>query len=132
MFLGYLGIRMGNETRRGTMIKRCPFCWSEDVKRVASRNGDGRSGHIKECRECEKWYWEENDEDAGSLFTHCDTPLLRPSRCYPEVLEVIQSGGSGFPRRRWAEFNHLCAGCPYGHYISRPEARRQEPAEKPV
>jgi hypothetical protein len=102
------------------MSEICPFCWSKNVKRVGPRpkNGASRADrNLLECQDCEKWFWAGTEEEVPTLFLSCQTAYLHPRKCYPEVLEVALSGGSGFPKRRWAEFNHLCADCPNGRYV---------------
>ncbi|MCX6560604.1 MAG: hypothetical protein NTZ26_08815 [Candidatus Aminicenantes bacterium] len=99
------------------MNEECPFCWSRNVKQVGAhpvyRGADNRS-RLMECGDCEKWYWADRQQEAGALFLHCRTTMLHPQRCYEEVREIQQAAGTGFPRRRLAEFNHLCAECPHG------------------
>jgi len=96
------------------MDGRCPFCWSAHVNRVAlfsGRRAAAGSGMLMECRECEKWFLADSGEEVPRLFEICVTPLLRPHRCPEEVREMMNSGGTGFPRRRAAEFNRLCSDC---------------------
>ena len=119
------------------MAKICPFCLGENVKNVGSRSRDGGAGtegHLMECEDCEKWYWAESDEEAATLFSNCETALLHPMRCYPEVLDVVLSGGDGIPRRHWAEFNHVCAECPNGRYVppSGPGSRLNNSARSTI
>jgi len=100
---------------------RCPFCWTLNVKRVDRPLGGTKPeprGALMECEECEKWYWENSREEVAALFTNCQTAILRPDRCYDEAREILFSGGSRFPRRRLAEFNHLCSECPHGRFVS--------------
>jgi hypothetical protein len=101
------------------MGERCPFCWGQNVAPVGtdpdsrSSRGDDR---LVQCQECEKWYWADRQVEVPVLFDHCLTLRLRPGSCYEEVRAIALSGGSGFLRRRIGELNHLCAGCPGGHF----------------
>jgi len=52
------------------------------------------------------------------LFRYCLTSRLQPERCYDEIRAIVLSAGRGFPKRRLAEFNHLCAECPSGRFLS--------------
>jgi hypothetical protein len=65
-----------------------------------------------ECKDCEKWYWEDTGKEVFRLFLICETSLLDPAKCYKEVGDLLQSGKNGLPRRRLAEFNQLCSRCP--------------------
>jgi len=106
------------------MEERCPFCWGRNIKRIRPLDKDGPSGtngHFMECADCEKWYWAKDGVEAPALFMHCETTILHPQRCYDEVREIVLSAGNGFPRRRLAEFNHLCAGCPNGRFVPNPD-----------
>lgn len=97
------------------MGERCPFCWSQNVKKVGAHpkgrlsNGNGR---LRECGDCEKWYWADLQQEAIALFRHCQTTIFYPQHCYEEIREIVLSGGNGFLKCRLAEFNHLCAECP--------------------
>ena len=96
------------------MDERCPLCWSPHVSQVAlfsGRRTDADSPRLMECRECERWYLADSGEEVPRLFEICVTPLLKPHRCPEDVREVMNSGGSAFPRRRAAEFNRLCSDC---------------------
>ena len=96
------------------MDGRCPFCWSQQVSRVAHLTGPREAADSRmllECRECEKWFRADSGEEVPRLFEICVTPLLSPHRCPEEVREIMNSGGSAFPRRRAAEFNRLCSDC---------------------
>jgi hypothetical protein len=64
-----------------------------------------------ECPECEKWYWADSGEEVVRLFEICSTSMIDPKSCLEDVREVLNSGGTGFPRRRTAEFNRLCSDC---------------------
>lgn len=102
------------------MGERCPFCWGQNIKHVGALPKDrpsGTNGHLLECQDCEKWYWARGGAEAAALFMHCGTSFLRPQRCYEEIREIVLSAGNGFPRRRLAEFNHLCAECPNGRFV---------------
>ncbi|MEN6311489.1 MAG: hypothetical protein ABFD80_08130 [Acidobacteriota bacterium] len=64
-----------------------------------------------ECRQCEKWFWADSGEEVARLFEICATSLIQPGFCDEAIREVLNSGGSGFPRRRAAEFNQICSDC---------------------
>ena len=96
------------------MDERCPFCWSRNISRVgtsAGRRGAADSKTLMECQECEKWYWADSGEEVPRLFEICATPLVNPSRCEEDIREILNSGGTGFRRRRAGEFNRLCSDC---------------------
>ena len=102
------------------MGRRCPFCWGRRIKHVGASPKDrlpGTNGHLLECQNCEKWYWSGQGTEATALFMHCVTTVLHPHRCYEEIREIVLSPGNGFPRRRLAEFNHLCAECSSGRFV---------------
>ncbi len=96
------------------MPRRCPFCWSGNV-----RPSGGAAGFrpLAECGDCEKWFWCDSGEEVPRLFTLCATALTRPGRCDETIRGVLNSGGSGFPRRRAAEFNHLCSECRHARFL---------------
>jgi hypothetical protein len=103
----------------------CPFCWGRNVKPVGAHPRPGwpaANGRIWECEDCEKWYWADRREEAPALFMLCETTILHPQRCYPEIRDVRESETAGFLRRRQAEFNHLCSGCPHGRFLPEPKA----------
>jgi len=109
----------------GIMMEMCPFCWGGNIKRIGRHTvgaSDGAYRDIMECEDCERWFWAGTGEEVPTLFMNCETALLHPMKCYPEVLEFALCGGAGLPRRRWAEFNHLCAGCRNGRYVRRQGA----------
>lgn len=103
------------------MDERCPLCWSPDVGQVAlfsGRRAGDDSRRLMECRECERWYLADSGEEVPRLFEICVTPLLKPHRCPEDVREVMNSGGSAFPRRRAAEFNRLCSDCLNSRFLA--------------
>jgi hypothetical protein len=121
--------------KEDSMASICPFCWSRNIKRVGPRSGGDAGGterNLMECEDCEKWFWAGSKEEVSTLFSNCETAILHPGRCYPEVLGVALSGASGFPRRRWAEFNHLCSLCPNGRYVPCPGVFRGQRNAFPV
>jgi len=93
------------------MDERCPFCWSRHITRAGGRLPAG-SRFLMECQECERWYWAHSGEEVPRLFEICATALFNPGRCEEGVQEIMMnSGGTGFPRRRAAEFNRICSDC---------------------
>jgi len=92
------------------------------------------SGRIMECEDCEKWYWAGQRVEVPALFKHCETTILHPHLCYEEVRETVLAAGAGFPRRRLAEFNHLCAECPNGRFLPGRDShqpRHNSPTDAP-
>jgi hypothetical protein len=101
----------------------CPFCWSRNVIPVGHR-GTGLGGpfvsrSLMECADCEKWYWADSGEEVVRLFEICSTSMIDPKSCLEDVREVLNSGGSCFPRRRTAEFNRLCSDCLNARFVQR-------------
>jgi len=72
-----------------------------------------------ECGDCEKWYWADSGEEVLRLFEICAASMIDPQNCLEEVRGVLNSGGSGFPRRRTAEFNRLCSDCLSARFAQR-------------
>jgi len=72
-----------------------------------------------QCEDCEKWYWADTGEEVVRLFEICSTSMIEPRSCLEEVREVLNSGGTGFPRRRTAEFNQLCGECMNARFAQR-------------
>jgi hypothetical protein len=106
------------------MINECPFCWSRNIKQVGAysdQRGPGGSAKLMECGDCEKWYWADRGREAPALFLQCRTAILHPQRCLEEIRRVQQASGTGIPRSRLAEFNHLCTECPYGKFAPGPD-----------
>lgn len=112
------------------MKDRCPFCWDKNIKQVSragDKTRDGKPGRLMRCSDCEKWYWTDSGEELTRLYLACETGVLHPGRCCPEILGILHSGGNGFPRRRLAEFNFLCSECPdrkfrpMAHFDRKPE-----------
>lgn len=105
------------------MDGRCPFCWNRNVTPVsqpgAGPGGPFASRRLMECADCEKWYWADSGEEVVRLFEICSTSMIDPMRCLEDVREVLNSGGSGFPRRRTAEFNQLCSDCLNARFVQR-------------
>jgi hypothetical protein len=103
------------------MNGQCAFCWSRHVRRAvplaAGRMAPG-SRLLMECRDCEKWFWADTGEEVPRLFEICATSLVNPRRCLEEIRQVLNSGGSGFPRRRAAEFNRLCSDCLNARFLT--------------
>ncbi len=97
----------------------CPFCWSRNVSPVGQPFSSRR---LIECGDCEKWYWADSGEEVVRLFEICSTSMIEPRSCLEEVREVLNSGGTGFPRRRTAEFNRLCSDCLNGRFAQRRTA----------
>jgi hypothetical protein len=77
-----------------------------------------------ECGDCEKWYWADSGEEVVRLFEICSTSMIDPRSCLDEVREVLNSGGTGFPRWRTAEFNRLCSDCPNARLVRGRDAVR--------
>ncbi len=106
------------------MDARCPFCWNKSESPVgppaADRGGWSASRSLMQCRDCEKWYWADTGEEIVRLFEICATSMIDPRSCLEEVREVLNSGGTGFPRRRTAEFNQLCSECLNGRFAQKP------------
>lgn len=103
------------------MDGRCPFCWSLRISRVAPLRGcraAADSGMLMECRDCEKWFRAGSGKEIPRLFELCTTPFLNPGRCEEEILEILNSGGNGFRRRRAAEFNRVCSDCLNARFIA--------------
>ncbi len=101
------------------MAGRCPFCWDRSVSPVrppVTRSSGGFERRLMECRHCEKWYWGGSEEEIMRLFEICATSVVSPGRCYAEIREAVNSGGTTFPRCRTAEFNWLCSRCPNGRF----------------
>ncbi len=108
------------------MNGKCPFCWSGNVTAIgqpgAGQGGPFASRRLMECAECEKWYWADSGEEVARLFEICSTSMIDPKSCLEDVREVLNSGGSGFPRRRTAEFNRLCSDCLNARFVQRRTA----------
>ena len=108
------------------MDGRCPFCWNRNVTPVAQpaagKGGPLASRRLMECAECEKWFWADSGEEVVRLFEICSTSMIDPKRCLEDVREVLNSGGTGFPRRRTAEFNRLCCDCLNARFVQRRTA----------
>ena len=108
------------------MDGRCPFCWNHNVTPVG-QPGVGQGGpfvsrRLMECAECEKWYWADSGEEVVRLFEICSTSMIDPKSCLEDVREVLNSGGTGFPRRRTAEFNRLCSDCLNARFVQKRTA----------
>lgn len=105
------------------MNQGCPFCWSHNIAQVgrpvSSRRLHPASRRLMECKDCEKWFWADSGEEVVKLFEICLTSVIDPKCCLEEVREVLNSGGTGFPRRRTGEFNRLCSDCLTGRFIPR-------------
>ena len=104
------------------MDRRCPFCWNENVSLVGRAAASPRSmiwGRLMECGDCEKWYWADTGEEVARLFEICSTSMIDPKGCLEDIREVLNSGGTGFPRRRTAEFNRLCSDCLNARFVQR-------------
>jgi hypothetical protein len=102
----------------------CPFCWNRNVSPVGGfRNARPfASRGLMECGDCEKWYWADTGEEVVRLFEICSTSLIDPRSCLEDIREILNSGGTGFPRRRTAEFNRLCSDCLNGRFVQRRTA----------
>jgi len=102
---------------------RCPFCWNRNVVPVGQpRTGPGgpfATRRLMECADCEKWYWADSGEEVVRLFEICSTSVVDPRSCLEDVREILNSGGTGFPRRRTAEFNRLCSDCLNARFVQR-------------
>jgi len=103
---------------------RCPFCWNRDVVPIGQGGGTGPAGpfasrKLMECADCEKWYWADSGEEVVRLFEICSTSMIDPRSCLEDVREVLNSGGTAFPRRRTAEFNRLCSDCLNARFVQR-------------
>ena len=105
------------------MDGRCPFCWNRNVVPVGQpRTGPGgpcATRRLMECADCEKWYWADSGEEVVRLFEICSTSVVDPRSCLEDVREILNSGGTGFPRRRTAEFNRLCSDCLNARFVQR-------------
>lgn len=105
------------------MDERCPYCWNRNVIPVgqppAGRGAPSAARRLMECGDCEKWYWADTGEEVVRLFEICSTSMIDPKSCLEDVREVLNSGGSGFPRRRTAEFNRLCGDCLNARFVQR-------------
>ena len=105
------------------MDERCPYCWNRNVNPVgqppAGRGAASAARQLMECGDCEKWYWADTGEEVVRLFEICSTSMIDPKGCLEDVREVLNSGGSGFPRRRTAEFNRLCSECLNAKFVQR-------------
>ena len=108
------------------MDERCPFCWNRNVVPVgqpgAGRGGSFSARRLMECGDCEKWYWGDSGEEVVRLFEVCSTSMIDPKSCLEDVREVLNSGGTGFPRRRTAEFNRLCSDCLNARFVQKRSA----------
>jgi len=102
---------------------KCPFCWNRNVSPVGpaagGHGGPFASRSLMQCEDCEKWYWADTGEEVVRLFEICSTSMIDPRSCLEEVREVLNSGGTGFPRRRTAEFNQLCSECLNARFTQR-------------
>jgi len=102
------------------MDRMCPFCWNRNVNPVGGRlAGPAASRNLMECGDCEKWYWADTGEEVARLFEICTTSMVDPGSCLDDIREILNSGGSGFPRRRTAEFNRLCSDCLSSRFVQR-------------
>lgn len=81
--------------------------------------GSFSSRRLMECADCEKWYWADSGEEVVRLFEICSTSMIDPKSCLEDVRDVLNSGGTGFPRRRTAEFNRLCSDCLNARFVQR-------------
>jgi hypothetical protein len=102
---------------------RCPFCWNKNVMPVgqppAGRGASFAPRKLMECGDCEKWYWADSGEEIIRLFEICSTSMIDPKSCLEDVREALNSGGTGFPRRRTAEFNRLCSDCLNARFVQK-------------
>jgi hypothetical protein len=107
------------------MEQECPFCWSRYVKPVGpppKERSAALNAHLMACEECERWYWAERQEEVAALFMSCQTTILQPERCDADVREIASSLEPGRHKRRFAELNHVCAGCSNGCFLPSPQA----------
>ena len=107
------------------MDGRCPFCWNRNVSPVGqppAGRGSPFARKLMECDDCEKWYWADTGDEVARLFEICSTSMVDPKSCLEDVREVLNSGGSGFPRRRTAEFNRLCSDCLNARFVQKRSA----------
>jgi hypothetical protein len=102
------------------MNGRCPFCWGRSVRRVGMSAGYRAvlgSRPLRECQECEKWFWADSQEEVPRLYEICATSLVNPGRCDEAIQDALNFGGDGFPRQRAAEFNLICSDCPGAQFV---------------
>lgn len=103
------------------MDKTCPFCLDRNVKPVGGVTRSPRKGktrRLMECPDCEKWYWSGSRKEVPRLFEICATAIVDPLRCYEEIREAVNSGGTVSSRCRMREFNWLCGQCPHGRFMA--------------
>ncbi len=94
------------------MKRQCPFCWSDRVRSVRSTAGERTAPadrFLLECLDCEKWFWANSGEEIPRLYEVCETAVLNPVRCFPELREAVL--WDDLSPSRQAEFNFLCSQC---------------------
>jgi hypothetical protein len=111
------------------MKSRCPFCLDPNVRNVRSgRAGRGTSqARLRQCPDCESWYWADSEQPVDWLFSICETPHCAPGECLEEILVFTHSHERALPRPRRAEFNTLCSLCPKARFAA---VRNPAPASR--
>lgn len=101
------------------MDKRCPFCWDQNVRKIAEvvSNGSSQTRILKECLNCEKWYWEDNGEEVHELAELCQTLKMDPANCENVIIHPIRAGYFNSPRTKIKEFNHICSECSHKCFV---------------
>ncbi len=102
------------------MNESCPFCWDRNVRpvgKVMRSVGKRTSQRLMECPACEKWYWSGTEEEVPRLFEVCATAIINPRRCFEEIREAVNSGGTVTSPCRVGEFNWLCGQCPNSRFM---------------
>lgn len=101
------------------MDKRCPFCWSQGIRKIAdiAVNGTGQTRVLVECPDCERWYLEDSGEEVHELAELCLTLKSDPGKCTEVILQPIKAGYFQSPRTKIKEFNHICSECPHKRFM---------------
>jgi hypothetical protein len=109
----------------------CPFCLDPNVRNVRSgRAGEGlSSARLRQCPDCESWYWADSGQPVEWLFSICETPHGAPGDCLEDILPFTDSPERAWPRQRRAEFNTLCSQCPKSRFAA---VRSPAPASRVV
>ncbi len=92
---------------------RCLFCWDRSLRIFPQAAGEARSGRrLVICEDCERCYWEDTGEEVACLAHLCETRIIHPERCDPDI-RTFRPEHSFSPRLKFLEFNHLCSECPH-------------------
>jgi len=107
------------------MNEECPFCWGQNIKKIAAAGGNGQMvDHLMFCEDCEKWYWASTGANVEDLSNLCVTIIRKPALCIEDVLFPLRSGYLSNPAQKAVEFNLLCSQCPHRQFI---KTERQRP-----